>query len=182
EATAGVEEARAAIALTRGARGRVRRGGRGMRVSIGASSALGEQIGKSSRFEQVIQLAKYGITPDYIRRVREVGLTDLTFDQVIAMGKYGVDPEDVAAFREMFGEQLSTEDVIRFSKYGVDREYVRRLTENGIADFTPDELIRMAKYGVDPDLVREYREMDVADLDFDGDDQQEGSEDDGEDG
>ena len=47
--------------------------------------------------EQLIELSEHEVDPDFIKEMREAGLTDLSVDQLIALREHEVDPSLVKA-------------------------------------------------------------------------------------
>src|SRR5689334_5053289 len=61
---------------------------------VGASephdtSGAGDQHYGEWTFSQILQMCTVGVEPEYIRKVREAGLGDLTFEQILQMGLQG---------------------------------------------------------------------------------------------
>src|SRR5690349_16754688 len=50
--------------------------------------------------DQLIQLRMHGVSPEFIRGIRELGLTDLSFEQILELGMHGVDPGFIRGIRE----------------------------------------------------------------------------------
>src|SRR5580765_6119880 len=49
--------------------------------------------------DQLIELRMHGIDPEYIQRIREAGLGDLSFGQLVEAGIHGVRPEFIQELR-----------------------------------------------------------------------------------
>lgn len=111
-----------------------------------------------SDFEQLIGLATMGIGPDYIRRMREAGLEDLTPSQAMELGAMGVSPDLV---RELIGElgNVDYHDLLQVSAVGIDASYIRRCRDAGLEDLSIDKLVQMAALGVEPESFKEMRDL-----------------------
>ena len=62
--------------------------------------ALPQQDFNSFTFDQAIAMGTVGVKPDFVRKVREAGLTDLSFEQIIQMGTVGIEPEFIRSMRD----------------------------------------------------------------------------------
>src|SRR6266498_1589765 len=65
-----------------------------------ADSLAEQQDFNSFTFDQAIAMGTVGVKPDFVRKVREAGLTDLSFEQIIQMGTVGIEPDYVLKVRE----------------------------------------------------------------------------------
>lgn len=182
-------------------------------VGIGLSAAAGAEdavrverrvirkgkgrVGKRPKLEQIMQLAAHDITPDYVRGIREAGLTDLTLDEVVQLGIHDVTPQYVKAMRKRFPsmtvrdvvncaihdvtpdyvaamhdlgyEELTLRNIVELAIHDVSPDYVRKLVEAGFEDLSFQELLQLAVNDVDPDAYRAFRELDLSFGDEDGD-------------
>jgi hypothetical protein len=129
--------------------------------------------GKMS-FDQMIELGKYGISAEYVRKLADAGLTDLSFDEIIELGKFGVRAETVIEFRKIAQEyglsNFGTDEIIAFGKYGIRPDYVRSMVHaGGVTDW--DEVIEFAKYGISTEYVKRLQalaqELEMPELDAD---------------
>ncbi len=99
-----------------------------------AADSHGEQRGQVAKerkfgeftFDQIIQMGTVGVTPDYIARVRQAGLSDLSFEQIIHMGTVGIEPEFIVRVREAGLTDLSFDEIVRMGTVGVEPEFVKQ--------------------------------------------------------
>ena len=119
--------------------------------SPNASSRFGEWT-----LEQILQMSTLGVEPEYIRKVRDAGLTDLSFEQILQMGVMGVEPEFVLEAREAYPE-LSLDQIVQLSHVGVDPSFVRKVRESGLDDLSFDQIVHMGTVGVDPEDFKRVR-------------------------
>ncbi len=107
-------------------------------------------------FQQILQLAMVGVEPEYIRKVREVGLTDLSFEQILQMGTLGVEPEFVRATRQAYPE-FSFDQIVQLGNAGLDPAFLRTVQEAGLDDLSFDQIVHMGMVGVDPERFKQVQ-------------------------
>jgi hypothetical protein len=107
-------------------------------------------------FEQILEMSTIGVEPEYIRKVRDAGLTDLSFEQILQMGVLGVEPEFVLEARAAYPE-LSLDQIVQLSHVGVDPSFVRKVREAGLDDLSFDQIVHMGTVGVDPEDFKRVR-------------------------
>jgi beta-lactamase regulating signal transducer with metallopeptidase domain len=112
-----------------------------------------------SDVDLLISLKVHQVTADYVRQVREAGLTP-DGDEIIAMKIHGVTPEHIAQVRAM-GIDADVDDVVAMQIHGVTPDYVARVRAEGLdADF--DDVVAMKIHGVTPEYVAQVRAMGIA--------------------
>jgi beta-lactamase regulating signal transducer with metallopeptidase domain len=107
--------------------------------------------------ERVLELARAGVTPEYIDAMDTLGYSSLTADQLVALRLQGVGPEYI---RDLAGEgykSLSPDQLISLRVQGVSAPFVRGLKEQGIASLSISNLIELRAQGVSPEYVAEIR-------------------------
>jgi beta-lactamase regulating signal transducer with metallopeptidase domain/uncharacterized protein YnzC (UPF0291/DUF896 family) len=105
--------------------------------------------------DELIGLKVQGVTADYVRAMRDLGLK-IDTDNLIGMKVQGITPEYVKAMRESTGEQLDSDALIGLKVQGVTPEYVKQMHDLGLKT-DADEIIGMKVQGVTPEYVREMR-------------------------
>jgi len=100
--------------------------------------------------DQLIALKIQGVTPDYVRGLREQGVSP-DVDKVIAMRIQRVTPEYVRDLRAL-GLDLSDDRIIAMKIQGVSGDYVRALQSAGLHPDS-DTIISMKIQGVTPSYV-----------------------------
>jgi beta-lactamase regulating signal transducer with metallopeptidase domain len=106
--------------------------------------------------EQLVALKIQNVTPEYARRMRELGMHP-DADNLVAMRIQGVTPELVHDLREL-GLSPDAEQIVALKIQGVDTAYVRGLKEAGIQPDI-DQLIALKIQSVTPTYVRALREL-----------------------
>jgi beta-lactamase regulating signal transducer with metallopeptidase domain len=112
--------------------------------------------GSNLTVDELIAMKIQGVTPDYVRGLREQGLHP-NVDELVSMRIQGVTPEYIRDLRGL-GLNPNVDEIIAMKIQGVDSTYVRGLKEAGI-QFEVDQLIAMRIQGVTPDYVRGLHEQ-----------------------
>jgi predicted flap endonuclease-1-like 5' DNA nuclease len=104
--------------------------------------------------DQLVAMKIQGVTPDYVRQLREQGLNP-DAEKIIAMRIQDVTPDYVRDLHTA-GLNPNQDQIVALKIQGADGEYDRGLKEAGI---TPDvnHLIALKIQGVTPEYVRELR-------------------------
>ncbi len=126
-----------------------------------------EALGDSLSLEQIIRLRRYGVTPAFIRGLRDLGYTDLTLNEVTALARYDATPEYIRSLQQAGFSDLSVDALINYSRYDLDPGLMQALRENGYGDVSAEELLMLARYDVDPDYINELQAAGLRDLSLD---------------
>src|SRR6184192_2202981 len=109
-------------------------------------------LGLQPSTKELIGMRVQGITPEYVREMRKFD-SNVEIDELIGMKVQGITPEYVRGFHDL-GLQPNTEDVIGLKVQGVTPEYVRAFHDLGLQP-SAEELIGLKVQGVTPDYVKE---------------------------
>ncbi len=124
----------------------------------------GQKVGSNPGFDRLVRLGMFGVTPEYMKQVKESGLGDLTFEQIITLGKFGVSPQYIVEMRDTFGEEMSFEKIVALGKFGVSSNFVKELKDAGLEDLEFEQVIQLAKFGISPSYVKAMRDAGVMDF------------------
>jgi bla regulator protein blaR1 len=127
------------------------------RPSPATNAAPEERRTRLVPVERVLELARAGITPEYVDDMTTLGYPDLPWDQLIAMREQGVDPEFVRGLSGAGYPHLAAEQLVSLRAQGVDPEFVSGLAAEGLKGLTVSELIELRAQGVSPEYVRDLR-------------------------
>jgi beta-lactamase regulating signal transducer with metallopeptidase domain len=103
----------------------------------------------------LIALKIHGVTADYVRRIRDAGLT-FDGEEVIAMKIHGVVPEFIAQVRAL-GLELDTEELIAFKNHGVTPEFIAQVRDTGL-ELDAEEIVAFRNHGVTPEYIEQVRD------------------------
>ncbi|HEV2399805.1 MAG TPA: M56 family metallopeptidase [Candidatus Sulfotelmatobacter sp.] len=114
--------------------------------------------------DDLIALKVQGVTPEYVRQMKEIGLHP-NIDDLVGMKVQGVTPEYVKDLRSL-GFNPDVDEIIGMKVQGVTADYVRGMREAGMKG-DADQIIGMKVQGVTPEYVRDLQALG---LKVDGDD------------
>jgi beta-lactamase regulating signal transducer with metallopeptidase domain len=111
---------------------------------------------KNLDVDELIAMKTQGVTPEYIKSIRELGLQP-TADEIIGMKVQGITPEYIRDMRTV-APNASVDELIGMKVQGITIQYVHEMRELGLqAD--ADKLIGLRVQSVTPEYVREMRAM-----------------------
>jgi beta-lactamase regulating signal transducer with metallopeptidase domain len=108
--------------------------------------------------DDLIALKVQGVTPEYIRSMRELGF-NVNVDEIVGMKTQGVTPEYVHAMRDL-GFKTSADEIIGMKAMGVTEEYVRSIRALGF-NSDADQIVSMKSQGITPEYVRTMQALGI---------------------
>jgi beta-lactamase regulating signal transducer with metallopeptidase domain len=118
-----------------------------------AMAAAGVKI---TDVDELISLKTQGVTPEYIKGMRDLGLQP-NAEELIGMKVQGITPEYVREMRK-FDSNTSIDDLIGMKVQGITPEYFREARKT-YSNLSIDELIGMKVQGITPEYVREFHDL-----------------------
>ena len=118
-----------------------------------AMAAAGVKI---TDVDELISLKTQGVTPEYIKGMRDLGLQP-NAEELIGMKVQGITPEYVREMRR-FDSNASIDDLIGMKVQGITPEYFREARKT-YSNLSIDELIGMKVQGITPEYVREFHDL-----------------------
>lgn len=109
---------------------------------------------KDLTVDQIVTLKIQGVTPEYIREMRDAGV-DTSVNNLISMKVQGITPEYVKEMRSS-GLSANTHDLIAMKVQGITPEYVKEIRAAGLNPDTHD-LIALKVQGVTPAYINKVR-------------------------
>ena len=94
--------------------------------------------------DKIIQLASMGVSPEYVEKMRDAGLGDLSTGEVVELSSLGVTPEFVEELREVGLGDLTVREVVELSQMGVTPDFIAGMRDAGFSDITVDDVVRRA--------------------------------------
>ena len=113
-------------------------------------------LGLKPDVEELIGMKVQGITPEYVREMRKYD-PNAGADELIGMKVQGVTPEYIRELRTTY-PNINVEEVIGMKVQGVTPEYVKEFHDLGLKP-NADDLIGMKVQGVTPNYVKEMRAL-----------------------
>ena len=107
--------------------------------------------------ERVLEMARAGITPDWIDEMDALGYKSLDAEQLIALRHQGVGPDYVKDLAAAGYKDLSAEQLIGLRSQGVSAGFAKGLREQGLTDLSLTNLIALRSQGVSPKYVEELK-------------------------
>jgi len=96
----------------------------------------------------ILSLAKYGISTNYLHQLEQYRIADLNISTVIALGKYGVSTEFIRSIYRFGFSYINNRDMIDAAKYGVTPEFLDELKAENHKNISLEDIINLSKYGV----------------------------------
>ena len=124
----------------------------------------GEPQARAFPLERVLEMARSGITPEYIDAMDALGYASLSSEQLIALRHQGVGPEYVRELAAQGYRNLSANQLIGLRAQGVSASFVKGLGEQGLKELSLANLLALRSQGVTPKYVAELREAGQTDL------------------
>ena len=86
--------------------------------------------------EELIELADHGVGADYLRELREAGLTDLTVAELTELFDHGVQAGYIREMRDAGYGHLSAAELTELFDHGVQPDYLREMEREGVRGAT----------------------------------------------
>lgn len=115
--------------------------------------------------KEVVELAVHGVTPEYVRSLRSVGLSGTnTVSGLVEMRLHRITREYIRELEALGYRNLPRHQLLQMGIHGVSREQIQGLERVGYRDLSPRQLVAMRIHGVTPAFIREMREVGFQDL------------------
>jgi bla regulator protein blaR1 len=111
---------------------------------------------KNLTVDELISMKIQGVTPGYVKEMRELGL-QATPDELVGMRVQGITPEYVREMRKL-DSSANIDELIGMKVQGVTPEYARDM-RTFYANLKADKLIGMKVQGITPEYVREFHDL-----------------------
>ena len=111
---------------------------------------------KNLTVDELISMKIQGVTPGYVKEMRELGL-QATPDELVGMRVQGITPEYIREMRK-FDSSANIDELIGMKVQGVTPEYAREM-RTFYSNVNIEELIGMKVQGITPEYVREFHDL-----------------------
>jgi bla regulator protein blaR1 len=107
--------------------------------------------------ERILELARAGVTPEYIDEMDKLGYPSLTVEQLISLRSQGVGPEYIQELAEAGYAKVTPEDLVSLRSQGVSGAYARELRQEGLTGLALSDLVELRNQGVSPEFMAELK-------------------------
>lgn len=111
-------------------------------------------LGLQPDVDELIGMKVQGITPEYVREMKTF-YAHPNIDELIGMKVQGITPEYIREMRSLYSK-VDIDEVIGMKVQGITPQYIHELHDLGLQT-SADEVIGMKVQGVSPEYVREMR-------------------------
>jgi beta-lactamase regulating signal transducer with metallopeptidase domain len=118
--------------------------------------------------ERVLEMARAGITPEFVDEMDELGYRDASAAELIALRHQGVSPGYVRELAALGYKDLALEELIGLRSQGVSADFAKGLAAQGLANLSLQNLLALRAQGVTPQYVAELREAGLSGLSVTG--------------
>jgi hypothetical protein len=90
----------------------------------------------------------HGVTPEYLKGLKDAGYENLPVDEINQLRNHGVDTRFVQQARNL-GYDFTPEELARLRNHGVDGSYLTRLRDAGMRNLNAEQIAKLRMHGVD---------------------------------
>ncbi|HVF11481.1 MAG TPA: hypothetical protein VNA87_00185 [Actinomycetota bacterium] len=120
-------------------------------------------VGSNLGFDKLVKLGTFGISPKFLKELKEAGIKDLTFDEIISFGVHGVSPAYVKEMKTRFGDDISYKQITKLATFGIDADFVDGIKQLGL-DLSYKQIIKLGVHGISPKYIQEMVDAGVLNL------------------
>jgi len=108
--------------------------------------------------QQIVGMKSMGVTPEYVGTMRAAGLA-ADADQIIAMKAEGITPEYMRQM-QVLGLKADVEELIGLKAQGISPEFIHQMSSLGLAA-NAEELIGLKAQGISAEYVKQMQALDL---------------------
>ena len=117
-----------------------------------------QSIGYRERLEKYVAFRIFDVNPTYVRDMNGVGYRNLTADKLVETRIHGATPEYIREMRRN-GEDLSLDQYIESRIFQVTPEFAREMERAGYPRLDRSTLVQFRIHGVTTEYIRDLREL-----------------------
>jgi beta-lactamase regulating signal transducer with metallopeptidase domain len=106
---------------------------------------------------QILEMARQGITPEYIDAMATAGYAELSPEQLIALRSQGVGPDYVKELADQGLRELTVEQLVQLRSQGVSASFASAMKAQGLESLSISDLVALRSQGVSPEFVAELK-------------------------
>jgi hypothetical protein len=114
--------------------------------------------------ERILELARAGVTPEYVDQMDALGFSSLSAEQLVAFRNHGVGPEYVKALSEVGFSGLTPDQLTSLRSQGVSADYVREMKAQGLDQLSLSDILALRAQGISAESVAEMKKAGYDDL------------------
>jgi len=128
--------------------------GEGAPVVPGPLAAQGTQ----PTLDELVQMRIHGVSPEFIREMREALGHQLSVADLVQMRIHGTSPELARAVRDLMpGEVVEARDVVQMRIHGISPELIAEARQALGGEVSTGDLVQMGIHGASPEYIRAMR-------------------------
>jgi beta-lactamase regulating signal transducer with metallopeptidase domain len=108
---------------------------------------------------QILEMARQGITPEYIDAMATAGYAELSPEQLIALRSQGVGPDYVKELADQGLRELTVEQLVQLRSQGVSASFASAMKAQGLESLSISDLVALRSQGVSPEFVAELKRV-----------------------
>jgi beta-lactamase regulating signal transducer with metallopeptidase domain len=117
----------------------------------------GDPAARAFPIERILELARAGVTPEYVEAMDAAGLGELTPEQLVTLRSHGVSPEYLREMREAGYPDLKVDQLVELRSHGVSAGFARGLRAEGLESLSLADLVSLRSHGVSAGFVRDLK-------------------------
>jgi hypothetical protein len=97
--------------------------------------------------QDLVALKAHGVTPEYLKGLRDGGYDNLRVEEIDQLRMHGVEPRFIQEARRL-GYNFTPKELSQLQMFGVDGAYLKRLQSAGMRNLNADQIAKLHVHGV----------------------------------
>lgn len=97
---------------------------------------------------QIVDLHNQGVSPEYAKACRNSGISDLAWERLPRLRNSGVDPAAMQAIHALGFGPFTTDDAIKLREHGVTSTFMQNLKNLGLTKVTIEQILKLRSAGL----------------------------------